>query len=92
MNQETQVGPTAAGVGITADGSTVIVANWETDSVTGVDVVNNVILAEYDLRPGIINPALSGVAVEGGAPAPGKTALPQATARWPPASSRPRPM
>ncbi len=62
MNQETQVGPTAAGVGITADGSTVIVANWETDSVTAVDVVNNVILAEYDLRPGIINPAQSGVA------------------------------
>jgi len=62
LNQETLVGPTAAGVGITADGTTVIVANWETDSVTAVDVVNNVILAEYDLRPGIINPAQSGVA------------------------------
>ena len=62
MNQETQVGPTAAGVGITADGNTVIVANWETDSVTAVDVVNNVVLAEYDLRPGIINPAQTGVA------------------------------
>src|SRR6267143_6932813 len=49
MNQETSVGPTAAGVGITADGSTVIVANWETDSVTAVDVVHNAILAEYDL-------------------------------------------
>lgn len=62
MNLETQVGPTAAGVGITADGSTVIVANWETDSVTAVDVAHNVILAEYDLRPGIIDPAQSGVA------------------------------
>ena len=62
MNQETGTGPTAAGVGITADGKTVIVANWETDSVTAVDVVNNVILTEYDLRPGIINPAQSGVA------------------------------
>jgi len=62
MNQETGVGPTAAGVGITADGSTVIVANWETDSVTAVDVVHGAILAEYDLRPGIINPAQSGVA------------------------------
>src|SRR5271169_1429780 len=39
MNQETFVGPTAGGVGITADGSTVIVANYETDSITAVDVV-----------------------------------------------------
>jgi sugar lactone lactonase YvrE len=62
MNKETGTGPTAAGVGVTADGSTVIVANWETDSVTAVDVVHNAILAEYDLRPGIINPAQSGVA------------------------------
>jgi DNA-binding beta-propeller fold protein YncE len=61
MNQETATGPTAAGVGVTADGSTVIVANWETDSVTAVDVVHGVILAEYDLRPGIIDPAQSGV-------------------------------
>ncbi|MBZ5666090.1 MAG: phosphoesterase [Acidobacteriia bacterium] len=62
MNKETSVGPTAAGVGITSDGSIVVVANWETDSVTAVDVVHNVILAEYDLRPGIIDPAQSGVA------------------------------
>src|SRR5215475_5110041 len=34
MSQETFVGPTAAGLGITADGSTVIVANFETDSIT----------------------------------------------------------
>jgi DNA-binding beta-propeller fold protein YncE len=62
MNQETFVGPTAAGVGITADGSTVIVANYETDSITLVDVVHGAVLAEYDLRPGRINPAQSGVA------------------------------
>jgi len=61
MNQETFVGPTAAGVGITADGSTVVVANYETDSITAVDVVHGVILAEYDLRPGLINPAQTGV-------------------------------
>jgi DNA-binding beta-propeller fold protein YncE len=60
MNQETGTGPTAAGVGITADGNTVIVTNWETDSVTAVDVVHNAILAEYDLRPGIIDPSKSG--------------------------------
>ncbi len=62
MNQETFTGPTAAGIGITSDGTTVIVANWETDSITAVDVVNGVVLAEYDLRPGIINPAQTGVA------------------------------
>jgi len=62
MNLETQVGPTVSGLGITADGKTVVVANWESDSVTAVDVVNGVVLAEYDLRPGIIDPAKSGVA------------------------------
>jgi YVTN family beta-propeller protein len=61
MNLETFVGPTAAGVGITADGSTVVVANYETDSVTAVDVVHGAVLAEYDLRPGLINPAYTGV-------------------------------
>jgi len=61
MNLETRVGPTAAGVGITADGSTVVVANYETDSITTVDVVHGKVLAEYDLRPGRINPAQSGV-------------------------------
>lgn len=61
MNQETFVGPTAAGVGITADGNTLIVANYETDSITTVDLVHSAILQEYDLRPGIINPAQTGV-------------------------------
>ena len=61
MNKETLVGPTAAGVGITADGGTVVVANYETDSITVVDVVHGAVLAEYDLRPGRINPAQSGV-------------------------------
>lgn len=61
MSKETFVGPTAAGVGITADGTTVVVANYETDSITVVDVVHGTVLAEYDLRPGRINPAQSGV-------------------------------
>ena len=61
MNLETQTGPTAAGLGITADGKTVVIANWETDSVTSVDVVNGVVLSEFDLRPGLINPAQTGV-------------------------------
>lgn len=61
MSQETFVGPTAAGLGITADGSTVIIANYETDSITAVDVVHGAVLGEYDLRPGRINPLQSGV-------------------------------
>jgi DNA-binding beta-propeller fold protein YncE len=61
MNLETQTGPTAAGLGITADGRTVVIANWETDSVTSVDVLNGVVLSEYNLRPGLINPAQIGV-------------------------------
>lgn len=61
MSQETFVGPTAAGLGITADGSTVVVANYETDSITAVDVVHGAVLAEYDLRPGRINPLQSGL-------------------------------
>jgi YVTN family beta-propeller protein len=61
MNQVTFVGPTAAGVAITKDGSYAVVANYETDSVTAVNL-QNAQLTEYDLRPGIINPGLSGVA------------------------------
>ncbi len=61
MNEETFVGPTAAGVGITADGNTLIVANYETDSITSVDLVHGAVLQEYDLRPGIIDPSQTGV-------------------------------
>ncbi|HYL13362.1 MAG TPA: hypothetical protein VEV41_10005 [Terriglobales bacterium] len=61
MNQETRVGPTTAGLGITANGRTLIVANYESDSITAVDVVHGAVLADYDLRPGVINPAQSGM-------------------------------
>jgi len=61
MQKETEVGPTAACVGITADGTTLFVANHETDSITSVDLVHGVVLQEFDLRPGIINPAQTGV-------------------------------
>jgi len=59
--QETQTGPTTAILGITADGNTLFVANHETDSVTSVDLVHGKVLQEFDLRPGIINPAQTGV-------------------------------
>jgi YVTN family beta-propeller protein len=61
MSKETFVGPTAAGLAITVDGKTVVVANYETDSITVVDVVNGKVLTEFDLRPGLINPAQTGV-------------------------------
>jgi DNA-binding beta-propeller fold protein YncE len=61
MCEETEVGPTAAILGITADGNTLFVANHETDSITSVDLVHGVVLQEFDLRPGIINPAQTGV-------------------------------
>ncbi len=59
--QETETGPTAAILGITPDGNTLFVANHETDSITSVDLVHGVVLQEYDLRPGIINPQQTGV-------------------------------
>jgi len=61
MCEETEVGPTAAMLGITSDGNTLFVANHETDSITSVDLVSGTVLQEYDLRPGIINPAQTGV-------------------------------
>jgi DNA-binding beta-propeller fold protein YncE len=61
MERETEVGPTAALIGITADGNTLVVANHETDSITSVNVTTGTILQEFDLRPGIINPAQTGV-------------------------------
>ncbi len=59
--QETEVGPTAAILGITSDGNTLFVANHETDSITSVNLTQGVVQQEYDLRPGIINPAQTGV-------------------------------
>ena len=61
MCEETETGPTAAIIGITPDGNTLFVANHETDSITSVDLVHGVVLQEYDLRPGLINPAQTGV-------------------------------
>ncbi len=61
MCLETQTGPTAALVGITADGNTLFFANFETDSLTSVDLVHGAVLQEFDLRPGLIDPAQTGV-------------------------------
>jgi YVTN family beta-propeller protein len=53
--------PLAAGVGVTADGHKVIVANLENDSISIVDVSQGNALTELDLRPGRNDPTQSGV-------------------------------
>src|SRR5215813_3746380 len=55
------VGPLTAGLGITADGRKLIVANLENDSISIVDFNSNNAVTELDLRPGRNDPAQSGV-------------------------------
>jgi YVTN family beta-propeller protein len=57
----TDVSPSTAGLGITADGSKLLVSNLYNDSVSIIDVATRTISKEIDLRPGVINPAQSGV-------------------------------
>jgi YVTN family beta-propeller protein len=54
------VGAETAGLAVSADGSTVVVANYENDSISIVNVATRT-SRSYDLRPGKINPAMSGV-------------------------------
>jgi YVTN family beta-propeller protein len=57
----TDVSPMAAGLGVTADGQTLVVANYENDSITLVNT-RTAVKTELDLRPGKIDPAQAGVA------------------------------
>ncbi|GAC1550227.1 MAG: hypothetical protein NVS2B9_16550 [Myxococcales bacterium] len=52
--------PAAAGIGITADGKRAVVANYENDSVSVVDLGASRVLAEVDLRPGKAVPPRTG--------------------------------
>jgi YVTN family beta-propeller protein len=56
------VPPTAAGIAVDARGSRALVANFENDSVSVVDLQARSVVAELDLRPGKIDPAQRGVA------------------------------
>ncbi|HZR28207.1 MAG TPA: beta-propeller fold lactonase family protein [Terriglobales bacterium] len=56
------VGTAAAGIAITQDGSRLIVANYENDSISIVSTKTRTKLNELDLRPGRNNPADSGIA------------------------------
>lgn len=53
--------PVAAGVAVTNDGKHLLVANFENDSVSAIDISAGAVISEFDLRPGIINPAKSGM-------------------------------
>lgn len=52
--------PVAAGLGITQDGKHLLVANYENDSVSAIDLSSGSVVSELDLRPGIIDSAKSG--------------------------------
>jgi YVTN family beta-propeller protein len=53
--------PVAAGLAVTADGHRLLVANFQNDSVSLVDLTKRRKVAELDLRPGKINPRERGV-------------------------------
>jgi DNA-binding beta-propeller fold protein YncE len=52
--------PVAAGVAVTQDGKHLLAANYENDSVSVIDLSAGKVVSEFDLRPGIIDPAKSG--------------------------------
>jgi len=55
------VGAQAAGLALSADGKTLAVANYENDSISLVTLATGLVRS-FDLRPGKINPANTGVA------------------------------
>jgi YVTN family beta-propeller protein len=52
--------PMAAGLALTPDGERLLVANYENDSISVVDVKQRKVTQELDLRPGKIDPKESG--------------------------------
>ena len=54
------VQPEAAGIAVTSDGTRAVVANFENDSASVVDLHARSVLAEVQLRPGKIDSAQSG--------------------------------
>lgn len=54
--------PMAAGIAVSPDGTRLLVANFENDSISEIDLRKARVLHELDLRPGKINPARTGVA------------------------------
>jgi len=52
--------PLAAGLAVTPNARYVLVANFQNDSVSFIDLSSDSVIEEFDLRPGVINPADSG--------------------------------
>jgi DNA-binding beta-propeller fold protein YncE len=55
------VSPATAGVAVTADGTQVLVTNLYNASLSIISVANRSVTQELDLRPGKVDPGLSGV-------------------------------
>lgn len=56
-----RVQPEAAGIGLSADGSVLVIANMFNDSISVIDTANRTIRYEYDLRPYNTTPGADGV-------------------------------
>lgn len=54
------VRPMAAGLAVNQAGTRLLVANFENDSVSLIDLGSRLEIAEFDLRPGRIDPAMQG--------------------------------
>lgn len=54
--------PLAAGLAVDPQGKHLLVTNYENDSVSLVDLDRSTLISELDLRPGKLEPALTGVA------------------------------
>jgi YVTN family beta-propeller protein len=53
--------PQVAGLAISADGSRLVAANYESDSISIIDTKARTVLSTFDLRPGKTDPSQSGV-------------------------------
>ena len=54
--------PSTAGLAVTADGKKMLVTNTYNDAVSLIDLTTGAVTGTLDLRPGIENPAMGGVA------------------------------
>ncbi|MBV9390532.1 MAG: bifunctional YncE family protein/alkaline phosphatase family protein, partial [Verrucomicrobia bacterium] len=57
----TDVPPGTSGLAITPEGKTLLVTNLYNDSVSVIDVASRSVKSGLDLRPGILNPSMTGV-------------------------------
>src|SRR6266508_1696091 len=64
--------PAAAGLAVNASGTRAVVANYENDSVTLVNLATRAVIAELDLRPGKVNPSAQGLPGGDGLTLPGR--------------------